>query len=172
MKEDYHQVNQWLKTTLEAAPSEGMKVIINWIIAFLDYLYGKSDQAFRLLDQSAATATEYKNDLYYMGSIFLKAFICYDLEEYEKAQAYYRTSLSIALTEPTSDTDEDLLGYYFFEGLLHLKLNHPDSTRYYAERIKSGSGYLDQDFPYNYLIREIQIAAAVSQVNWTASFLK
>ena len=160
MKEDYPQVHDWLKTTFEAAPSEGMKVIINWIIAFMDHLYGKSDQALRLIGITAAKATEYDNDLYYMGSFFLKAFIHYDLGEYEIANADYHTFFGIALAEPTTSIDLDSSGYNYFMGLLQVKLNRFDSAQYYANRIRVGPENPDKDFNFNNLTREIGIASA------------
>jgi tetratricopeptide (TPR) repeat protein len=129
-------------------------------MAFMDHLYGKPDQAMRLLDNSATIAKEYKNDLIYAGSHFLKAYICLDIGQYEKALIHYDTFLNIALTEPTIDKDDDLNAYYFFKGLVQLKLSRLDSARNYAERIKSVSDDPGRDFNYNYLKREIQIASA------------
>ncbi|MBP6978482.1 MAG: adenylate/guanylate cyclase domain-containing protein [Bacteroidales bacterium] len=160
MKEDYHQVDHWMKKTLEATPSEGMNVIIQWIIAFMDYLYGKSDQALQLLDVTAATATDYNNDLYYMVSFFLKAFIRYDRGEYEIANADYHTFFSIALAEPTTSIDLDSSVYNYFMGLLHVKMNRLDSAQYYADRIRGGAENPDKNFYLNYLSREIGIASS------------
>ncbi|MBP6978660.1 MAG: adenylate/guanylate cyclase domain-containing protein [Bacteroidales bacterium] len=160
MKEDYGMTDQWVKKTLDAAWSESIKANIYWFVAFLDYFYGKLNLAMPRIDKSEAIAAEYKNDLYQMGSDYLRAYIYYDLGEYKKAQDHYSSYQKAALTEPTIDRDDDLLVYYFFKGLVHLKLNQPDSSRNCTERIKFLSKDLQGDYYYNYLIREIQIASA------------
>lgn len=164
MKEDYWKTDQWLQTTLDAAWSEGVKANIYWVIAFLYHIYGKSEQAMQTLDKSAAIATEYKNELYQMGSDFLKAFIYYDLGQYEKAQDHYLAFFKIVLIETTTDKDDDLSAYNYFKGLTHLRLNRLDSALYFAERIKMGHENPDKDFKYNYLIREVEIASAQQSV--------
>jgi len=160
MKEDYRMTDQWLKRTLEAAWSESIKANIYGIIAFLDYYYGKLDQAMQMIDKSESIAMEYKNDQYQMGSYYMKAWINYDLGNLEKAREQYRSFLKLAITDPTSTKENDLLAYNSFQGLLYVRLSQMDSAQNCAERIKSLSEDRQGNFYYNYLIREIQIVSA------------
>ncbi len=160
MKEDYRMTDQWLKRTLEAAWSESIKANIYGVIAFLDYNYGKLDQAMQMIDKSESIAMEYRNDLYQAGSYYMKAWINYDLGNLEKAREQYRSFLKLALADPTSTKENDLLGYNVFQGLIHVRLSQMDSAQNCAERIKSLSEDRQGEYGYNYLLREIQIASA------------
>lgn len=160
MKEDYQQVNQWMTTTLESASSESLKADIYWIIAFIDYLYGRLDNALQSLSKSEAIAMKYTNDFLYMESYFLKAFIYYDLEEYEKAQDQFNSFFALALPNPATDSADDWSAYYFFKGLVSIKLNQLDSAKNYLELLLPVSKSPEQEFRFNYLMREVQIASA------------
>jgi tetratricopeptide (TPR) repeat protein len=160
MKEDYANAIHWLTTTLNAAWSEGSKTNIYMILSFIYHLYGRSEQALKWLSNAESIAIEYQNAYSQSGSLFLKALIHYDLGHYDQAQAFFQAYLNIARDEPTDPVSEDLYTNYIFQGLIHIKLNHLDSATHYLEQIKTVSESGEQDFYYNYLHREIQIASS------------
>jgi len=161
LKEDYSPVCVWLDKDLETASSGSVRANLYWIRAFMEYLYGKKEDALQALDEADAI-TNRDNIRLTRGTDWLRAHIFFDLGEYGKAKELYRSYLKYSMVDFPSERETSLNNYYFFTGLIYCKLLQLDSARAYADRIRSQSLHPEKDYNYLYLQKEIQIATALT----------
>lgn len=160
LKEDYPQMNLWMDKTLEDVQAESMKTALYYSIAFMDYLYGKLAQAIQSLDLSAESGNRLKQSHTKSRSDYLKAFIYYDLGQYEEAERYILAYLNKALATDTTYATIYYENYNFLSGLIHIRKYQMDSASANIQQIGTYSADSAREFRYHFLRKEFQIASA------------
>ncbi len=160
LKEDYPQANQWMENALKNAASESTIPYLYYSIAFMNYHFGKLNQAMTYLDKSVALGIGQEIKLIKADCGYLRFFIYYDLDQLEKAEKQNQEGLQYLSIADSSYHDTFYSDYYFLDGLIDIKKHRLDSAANNIQRIKAISQDLSIDYNYHYLLRELNIASA------------
>jgi class 3 adenylate cyclase/tetratricopeptide (TPR) repeat protein len=158
--EDYPKADQWMKNALKEVLSESTKAYIYLTIALMDYHFGKLDHALQSLHQYIVTGTSQDLPHVRSDSVWLMAWIQFDLGHYEDAE---RSNLAAVQGAPDDTSSHERKAYYkeyyFLGGLIHIREKRMDSALMNIDRVKSYATNLARDFEYHYLLREFRIAS-------------